>query len=128
MKRVDILVVDDEPDVVEMLGEFLTNQGHLVWKARDGETALETVKEQGPTVVVLDMKLPRMDGLETLKRIKKLRPQTTVIMISGVATLDMAKESLKMGAYDYLAKPIDLNHLEDLISVIEVSTFSTKWE
>ena len=124
MERVDILVVDDEPDVVEMLAEFLTNQGHPVWKAGDGETALETVNEKGPAVVVLDVKLPRMDGLETLKAIKKVRPQTEVIMISGVATLEVAKASLKMGAYDYVAKPIDLKHLEDLISVIEVSTFS----
>jgi DNA-binding NtrC family response regulator len=123
MKRANILVVDDESDVVDMLAQFLTKRGHSVWKAYDGEAAVEVVRERGPMIVVLDVKLPRMDGLETLRAIKRLRPRTVVLMISGVATLGMARAALEMGAYDYLAKPIELKHLEDLISVIEASRF-----
>jgi len=116
-----VLVVDDEMEVRKLFQDFLEHRGYRVFVAKEGTEALRIVQEEMPELVLLDIRMPEMDGLEALARIKAMRPETTVVMISGYATLEIAKETLQKGAYDYIAKPVDLGHLEDLILMIEAS-------
>ena len=121
MAKSKVLVVDDEVEVRKLFRDFLAHRGYRVFVAEEGAEALRIVREEAPELVLLDIRMPEMDGLEALARIKAMRPETTVVMISGCATLEIAEESLQKGAYDYIAKPVDLGHLEDLILMIEAS-------
>ncbi len=121
MTKSKVLVVDDEAEVRKLFGDFLEHRGYRVLMAKEGAEALRILREESPELVLLDIRMPEMDGLEVLSRIKAMRPETAVVMISGYATLEIAKESLEKGAYDYISKPVELGHLEDLILMIEAS-------
>jgi YesN/AraC family two-component response regulator len=88
-----------------------------------GENALIAVEENNPNVVLLDIRLPGMDGITTLKRIKEKNPETQVVMISGFATINIAKQSLEFGAFDYISKPLNFNHLKNVIQQIKLSKY-----
>ena len=112
-----ILVVDDEPEACNALKEFLALKGYEVFTALDGPSALREVKMVSPQIVLLDMVMPEMDGIEVLKEIKKIDPQIGVIMVTVVTDEVKAKETLKLGAFDYITKPVDLNYLETVVMV-----------
>lgn len=112
-----ILVVDDEPEACNALKEFLSLKGYEVYTALDGPSALREIKSVGPQIVLLDMVMPGMDGIEVLKEIKKTDPQIGVIMVTVVTDEDKAKETIKLGAFDYITKPVDLNYLETVVMV-----------
>jgi len=115
-----IMLVDDEVDFVETMAKRLDKRNIKVIKAFSGEEGLETLKtNQMLDVIVLDVKMPGMDGVETLKEIKKAIPLTEVIMLTGHATVESAIEGMKRGAYDYLMKPCDI---EELVSKVEGAT------
>ncbi|MDD5668860.1 MAG: sigma-54 dependent transcriptional regulator [Candidatus Omnitrophica bacterium] len=101
-----ILVVDDEPLVRRSLSEFLTMEGFTVSSASDGEEALEFLKKHTADVILADLKMPKCDGIELLQKVKVSHPNTTIIMITGFASIDSAVEAMKQGAYDYVTKPI----------------------
>ena len=103
-----ILVVDDERAIRSTLKEILEYENYSVVDAADGMEALELVKNDQFDVILLDIKMPRMDGLEVLEEILKTC-DTPVVMISGHGTIETAVEAIKKGAYDYIAKPLDLN-------------------
>jgi len=105
-----ILVVDDERAIRSTLKEILEYEKYNVSDAADGMEALELVKNDQFDVILLDIKMPRMDGLEVLEEILKIS-DTPVVMISGHGTIETAVEAIKKGAYDYIAKPLDLNRL-----------------
>lgn len=106
-----ILVVDDERSIRNTLQEILAYEKYEVILAEDGFEALEKM-EQGPYDVILcDVKMPKMDGIELLEKLKEKDPDVTVVMISGHGTIDTAVEAIKKGAYDFIAKPLDLNRL-----------------
>lgn len=107
-----ILVVDDEPDAVELLQEFLIVKGYDVITASDGEEALRQVKEHRPHLVLLDVRMPRMNGMEVLKRVREIDREVGVIMVTAVNEEDTGREALKMGAFDYITKPLDFQYLE----------------
>jgi len=108
-----ILVVDDEIDFMETLIKRLKKRQLDVTGVESGEKALELIKEQLFDVVLLDMKMPGgMDGIETLREIKKISPLTEVVLLTGHASIETSIEGMKLGAFDYLLKPIQL---EDLI-------------
>jgi len=108
-----ILVVDDEIDFMETLIKRLKKRQLDVTGVESGEKALELIKEQLFDVVLLDMKMPGgMDGIETLREIKKISPLTEVMLLTGHASIETSIEGMKLGAFDYLLKPIQL---EDLI-------------
>ena len=114
-----VLVVDDEVQFVETLAKRLVKRGVKVRAAHSGQQALDALEGGGATrtdVVVLDVKMPGMDGLETLAAIKKLHPLVEVIMLTGHATVESAIEGMKHGAYDYLMKPCDLDVLMEKIN------------
>jgi DNA-binding response OmpR family regulator len=112
-----ILVVDDEADVREFLAEFLTMQGYSVSLAADGPEALECVEKDPPRVILLDIRMPGMDGIEVLKRVKASHPDVGVIMVTAVFDEEVGKKALKLGADDYITKPLDMSYLETSLMV-----------
>jgi len=112
----NVLLVDDEKDFVEMLSLRLQEAGERVTPAYNGKECLETLEKKNIDVVILDIKMPGMDGIETLKEIKRKYPLVEVIMLTGHGTTETAVQGMKLGAYDYLLKPADF---EDLTSKLE---------
>jgi two-component system nitrogen regulation response regulator NtrX len=104
-----ILVVDDEKDIRIALSGILEDEGYQVVTAASGDKALEKLREDLPDLVLLDIWMPGMDGLETLEKIKNLLPHITVIMISGHGTIETAVRATKLGAYDFIEKPLSLD-------------------
>jgi len=105
MPREDILVIDDEPNILKVIKDILTDEGYRVRTAHSGEVALAEVKRTPPDLVILDIWLPGMDGLQVLDLLKGMLPETPVIMISGHGTIETAVRAVKMGAYDFIEKP-----------------------
>ena len=118
------MVVDDEIEVCKILKEFLSEKGYEVYTALDGPTALEKVRETKPHIVLLDIIMPGMGGIDVLKEIKKIDPTTGVIMITAVTDHELAKRTLELGAYDYITKPVDLDYLENVVMVMIVALLS----
>lgn len=106
-----ILIVDDDPQICAVLEEFLAVKGYEARSVADGESALHAVSQEIPDVVLLDIVMPGMGGLEVLPAIRARAPATKVIMVSGRATLEEAKQTLVSGAFDYIVKPIDMTYL-----------------
>lgn len=106
-----ILLVDDENDFVEMLSLRLQEVGEKVVEAYSGRECLEKLEQADIDVVILDVKMPGMDGIETLQEIKKRYPLVEVIMLTGHGTTKTAVEGMKLGAFDYLLKPADFDDL-----------------
>ena len=107
-----VLVVDDEPEAVELLTEFLSSKGYEVLTATSGEEALRRVKEDRPHLVLLDIQMPKMNGLDVLRRIREIDPEMGVIMATGVNEEDVGRKALELGAFDYIVKPLDMKYLE----------------
>jgi len=110
-----ILIVDDEPSIIQSLQGILTDEGFEVMTAEGGLKALDIIKETIPDIVLLDIWMPDIDGIETLKRIRELYPGLQVIMISGHGTIETAVRATKLGAYDFIEKPLSLEKV--LLSV-----------
>ena len=106
-----ILVVDDELSISRTLREILEFEKYKVDEAVDGYECLARIKQKKYDVIIIDIKMPNMDGLEALERIQVLSPETPVLVISGHANIDTAVEAVKKGAFDFIAKPPDLNRL-----------------
>jgi signal transduction histidine kinase len=110
-EEINTLLVDDENDFRQILAKRLNRRGIRVREADRGEKALQMLEEMTADIVVLDVKMPGMDGIECLKRIKRKHAQTEVIMLTGHADIQGGVEGIKSGAFDYLSKPIELEHL-----------------
>jgi len=113
-----ILVVDDEQGIREMLDIYLKREGYDVSCASNGETALSYCKKSFYDVVVTDIKMPKMDGISLLHRVKELSPDTVFIMITAFASYETAKESMDDDAYDYITKPFDVEEIKRKIDAI----------
>ncbi|HEX8830154.1 MAG TPA: sigma-54 dependent transcriptional regulator [Longimicrobium sp.] len=112
---IDVLIVDDEELLVKSCGQILSSEGYTVYTEGRGRNALEVVRRQRPDIVLTDLMLPDMDGLALLKEIKKVAPETLVVMITGFATVDSSVEAIRAGAYDYIPKPFTATQLRILI-------------
>jgi len=106
-----VLIVDDEERFRTTLAKMLTAQGLTVATAASGPEGLETLRSQPVDVILLDIRMPKMGGIETLTEIKKINPQVEVIILTGHASVDAAMEIMKLGGYDYLLKPCPLDEL-----------------
>ena len=111
LKDCKLLLVDDETAFVETLQKRLTRRGLSVLTASNGPDALKLVEAHEIDVMVCDVKMPGMDGIEVLSQAKKLRPQLEVIMLTGHASVDVALQGMELGAFDYLMKPADFDEL-----------------
>jgi two-component system, NtrC family, nitrogen regulation response regulator NtrX len=107
----NILIIDDEKAIRKTLMEILSYEGYSIEEAGDGEEGLKKFREKTFDVVLCDIKMPKMDGLEFLDKAREANPDIPVIMISGHGTIETAVEAVKKGAYDYISKPPDLNRL-----------------
>jgi len=107
----NILIIDDEKAIRKTLGEILSYEGYKMEEAGDGEEALKKFREKTYDVVLCDIKMPKMDGIEFLEKAREINNDVPIIMISGHGTIETAVEAVKKGAYDYISKPPDLNRL-----------------
>ena len=113
--KLQILVIDDEKDICNLFREILTSEGYIVLTALDGMRGLKIAEEKKPDIVLLDLKMPKMDGIEVLRRIKKIDKNIIVIIITAYGTMDTARMAMKLGAYDYITKPFDINYVKAVI-------------
>ncbi len=111
-----VLVVDDEPDMIWAITNVLLAENHSVVSVNSGEEALAKIKEVMVDLVLLDFRLPGMDGVQILEKIKQLRPELPVIMVTGYGGIEEAVQSIKLGAAHYIAKPFDNNHLIETVN------------
>ena len=107
-----ILVVDDEVKECELLRRFLGKKGYTVITANNGMDAIEKVQNESPDVMLLDIRMPGMDGVEVLKCVREFSKKIGIIMVTAVMDEDIAKNTMKLGADEYITKPIDLERLE----------------
>ena len=112
-----ILVVDDDKAVCVMLEKFLTRKGYKVLTALSGMEAIKKVSEEKPAIVLLDIRMPKMDGLETLKKIKEIDEKVGVVMITAYKDEETGRKCLETGAYDYIMKPFSLDYLETVLTM-----------
>ncbi len=112
----NILLVDDEKDFVEMLSLRLEEAGEKVTPAYDGKMCLDVLETEPIDVVVLDIKMPGMDGIQTLRKIKIMYPLVEVVLLTGHGATETAIEGMKLGAFDYLLKPADFDNLQTILA------------
>ena len=122
-----ILAIDDEPSVIDMLSECLTENGYAIVSAQTGGDGLMLLELEHPDLVLLDLRLPGIGGLEVLRRIRMVRPDLPVIIISGLGDADAARQSLRRGAVDYLPKPFDLDHVLRAVAAALGRDWSDNW-
>ena len=118
MSALDILIVEDEPYQREMLRDFLTKEGQQVTEAENGEKALRLLSEGSFDLVLLDFRMPGMNGLEVLQEVKRINPEIDAVIITAYGTIETAVSAMKAGARDYITKPVDLDELSILIGRI----------
>ncbi|MCA0170518.1 MULTISPECIES: response regulator [Bacillaceae] len=106
-----ILIVDDQYGIRILLNEIFQKEGYQTFQAANGVQALSIVKSEDPDLVILDMKIPGMDGLEILKRIKKMEARALVIIMTAYGELDMIHEAMDLGAVTHFAKPFDIDEI-----------------
>ena len=111
MSELRVLLVDDEPDFRQTLVKRLKKRNLDAVGAESGEEALSMIDEAPVDVVVLDVRMPGLDGIEALRRIKRKNPLVEVILLTGHANMEVAVEGMELGAFDYLMKPVDIDEL-----------------
>lgn len=109
---ITLLIIDDDPAACRIFKKILGQVGYHVLTATDAGKGLRLIKEKSPEIVFLDIKMPRIDGIELLRRIRKINKEVIVIMLTGFATLDTARKAMELGAYDYVTKPFDLEAIK----------------
>ncbi len=111
-----ILIVDDDKDTCNALKEILADEDYQTICALSGRSALNTIKKEKPDLILLDIMMPKMDGIKVLKRLKKIDKDLVVIMITGYGALNTAKEAMRLGAYDYITKPGCMNLIKAVVN------------
>ena len=114
--KVRVLIVDDEPEVAAVLEEMVTGFGHHTSVAHNGAQAIRTVREFAPHVVLLDIRMPGLDGHTVLDHLRGSAQPPTIIIVSGNNQEEEARQLLQRGAFDYVTKPVDFNYLQQAIA------------
>ena len=108
----NILIIDDEEDILDVLSDVIRHWGYLPIVARDGQDALQKYQDMPVDLVLSDIKMPKMDGISLLERIRKLDKKAVIILLTGYPTIESAVQAMKDGAFDYLIKPVNLDELK----------------
>ncbi|BCG56685.1 response regulator [Paenibacillus sp. URB8-2] len=116
-KKKKVLIVDDQNGIRILLMEVFNSEGYTTFQAANGKAALDIVRSDCPDLVLLDMKIPGMDGLEILKHIKEINTEIKVIMMTAYGELDMIKEATKLGALMHFTKPFDIDEMRVAVNV-----------
>ena len=111
-KDTKILVVDDDVELADTLTDYLLAQGYSATKAYGGKEALNLLRENDFKLVITDLKMPQVDGMELLRQAKEIDPKVCVIVITGYGTIETAVQAIKLGAYDFIQKPFQFNELQ----------------
>ncbi|TKJ42323.1 hypothetical protein CEE37_01185 [candidate division LCP-89 bacterium B3_LCP] len=111
MVKSRVLIVDDEEEICELLSGFLESQEYETFQATTGADAITLLKEARPHILLLDIRMPEMNGVEILRKIRSIDNEICIIMITGYHDVEIAQETLKLGASDFITKPIDLDYL-----------------
>ena len=111
-----ILIVDDDPDICHFFQKILTEMGYEVSTASGARESLTRITRDPPDVLFLDIKMPKMDGLECLRRVRKIKRKLPIVMITGYGDLKSAQEAMRLGADEYISKPFNLEEIKRLIS------------
>jgi DNA-binding response OmpR family regulator len=114
-RRKAVLIVDDDPKHQRLIAMNFSSEGYRAITAENGEEALKMIQNEKPGIVLLDIMMPGIDGIEVLQRIKKYDPDIPVVMVSAMWDEKEAKRSLELGAYEYITKPIDFEHLKMVV-------------
>ncbi len=126
-----ILVVDDERELLEGLEEYLAENGYEVTTAIDGEAGLAAARANPPDLVLLDIRMPGLDGREVCRRLRQMDSGLPIILLTAVNEEDLARQAMEIGAYDYITKPIDLNYLRTSVVIKIIDMFGSEkveWE
>jgi len=116
--KANILIVDDDAGLCKTTSFILQREGYAVTTAENGEEAIEKVQEEKFDMVLMDIKMPIMDGVEAYKRIKQIRPETKTIMMTGYAVDDLIQDALEEGAHSAIHKPLDMDQILNLLEKI----------
>ena len=119
MASFSLLFVDDEVEFLATVQEFFEDLGYVVHTARNGQEALLRVKEHRPGAIFLDISMPNMDGTEPLRLIQEIDASIRVVVVSGYASEDLARELLRQGACDFFQKPVDLVRLQEAVERLQ---------
>ncbi|PIE69945.1 MAG: response regulator [Deltaproteobacteria bacterium] len=115
-KTVEILLIDDETEFTSTLAERLSLRGYDTRTAEDGETGIRMILEHPADIIILDLMMPGLSGLETLKQLKSIHPEIPMILLTGHGSTKEGMEGMRLGAYDYLMKPLDIHELTEKIA------------
>ncbi|MGZ9586757.1 response regulator [Paenibacillus marinisediminis] len=118
MNNKKVLIVDDQNGIRVLLMEVFGSEGYITYQAPNGKVALDIVRNETPDIVLLDMKIPGMDGLEILKQIKLMEPDMNVVMMTAYGELDMIKEATELGALMHFTKPFDIDEMRIAVNAI----------
>ncbi len=114
-RKTRVLIVDDRPGMTRTIAMILQHKGYAVDVAPDGPTAIEKVEKAPFDTVLMDIKMPQMDGVEAFRQIKQIRPRATVIMMTAYAVDDLIQQALDEGARGIFYKPVDIDHLLEIL-------------
>lgn len=113
--RHTVLVVDDDPEIIRLLSKILLSEGYGVIDAQNGLEALGKIEKGGIDLAILDLVMPEMGGIETLKRIGDIAPKSAVIVLTGHGDLQTVRDAMALGAYDYITKPFDADFVKAVV-------------
>lgn len=117
MDKKKVLIVDDQNGIRILLMEVFNSEGYTTFQAANGKAAISIVQSESPDLVLLDMKIPGMDGMEILKHLKEMDPDIKVIMMTAYGELDMIKEATKLGALMHFTKPFDIDEMRIAVNM-----------
>jgi len=117
-------VVDDEPRIREVMQQLLADEGYDTETADSGDAALRKMPVFRPHLVFLDIRMPDMDGIQCLRKMKKMGFGGEVVMISGFATMDMVRRCMEFGAFDFIGKPLSFDHVREVILQLAITRFA----
>src|SRR6478609_527383 len=115
-EKKQVLIVDDEPNLRKILAAQLSRDGYDVLTAEDGEQGLATLREHHIDLVITDLKMPKVDGMQLMREALREEPELPIVMITAHGTVDTAVEALKLGAFDYLTKPFDKDEVRQVVA------------